>query len=171
MIIKLNLLSPADKKRIAKNIACINWINALAYLSLTVILVSGALYLGAKSMENKISRLRQIELSSSLDQEIMAINGKMRQAKELQKDFVKWSRVLTDITQTIPAGNIIISLKLDQINERISLAGTAAARDDFLRLKQSWEESGLVSNLESPISNLLYQHNVDFSLSGKLNLE
>jgi hypothetical protein len=70
----------------------------------------------------------------------------------------------------VPSGVRLTDLSLTREKNLLSVAGWAAKRDDFLLFKKQLEESGLVNNLDSPLSNLLTPENISFSLTAQLNL-
>lgn len=167
---KLNLLSPATKVNIQKNIQYIEAINGLIMIALTLVVFTFFVVAAQKYVAYRINILARIQNIRIENTQIEEINIKTAQVSGLQKDFIKWSQVLYDFMNIIPEGNVIYKITFDQNNKKLDLNGYAQNRDDFLQLQENLEKSDFILKVHSPISNLLYQENINFNLSADLNL-
>jgi len=170
MLVDLNLMNHSKKKEIARDIRMILVINNLGIVVLAIIVAAALLFAGQFYLNYKVNQLERVDAATTYDNEITRINKKINQVELIQKDYVKWSRVLTNLLTIIPGGNTINGLRLDAGNNKLVIYGEAGTRDDFLKLKEALEGSDLISNLDSPISNILHQQDIKFTLEATLNL-
>jgi len=169
-MIELNLLPRAIKKQIAKRTQYVAMINNALILT-TVFLIVSAMMLASQqyvAYEAKIASENNEQMTGP--DGIEEINNLMSEVSAVQKDFVKWSRILNDFLALLPTGNTIQSINLDKEQGTMTMSGWAKTRDDFLQLKTNLENSQMLSGTESPISNLLHRTDVDFTIRAKLNL-
>ncbi|OIO16606.1 hypothetical protein COV56_01580 [Candidatus Kuenenbacteria bacterium CG11_big_fil_rev_8_21_14_0_20_37_9] len=171
MMINLNLINNEKKKKISRDIHCIMIINGLAMLGLTIGIISILLYASNSYLGHKIDEMEKIGSKTSINSEIVAINQEMQHIDAVQKNFTKWSRVITNLMSIIPEGNTLHRANLDKKNNKIVINGLSKTRDTFLKLKEALEKSDLITDLNSPISNILYQTDINFTLEAKLNLQ
>ena len=170
MIIKLNLLGDKRKHEIKKNAKLIYLINNLSFLTVALA-VSGILLLsGQQYLKRTAQDLEEVTTYTSLDKDIAEANRTINQLESIQKDYIKWSRVLFDFVQNIPIGNRINRVNFNKNNQKIVLNGFAERRENFLKLEEALEKMEYASDITSPISNLLKQSDISFSLEAKLNL-
>jgi Tfp pilus assembly protein PilN len=174
-MITLNLLNEAEKNNIKKD-RLINLIkNGLFYISLSLAF-SGILVLASnKILSDNLEDLKKeagyiSEQNLPFDEKITAINSKLSSADFVQKNFIRWSEIIYSITNTIPPGVEFKNLSLNK-NNKIEINGISDNRDNFLLFKKNLEESKIVKNIDSPLTNILYQTNFEFSLSATLNFE
>ena len=167
---ELNLLDKTTKRRIAKDIQSISLVNNMILLTIVLLVISGVLFGTEKYLDYETVRIEEIGAQNVEESQIGQINNKMGQVSLIQADYVKWSKVLIDFSALVPGGNRLQTISLDKENQTLSMHGTSDQRDDFLKFKENLENSSLVSELESPISNLLHQADISFSLKAKLNL-
>lgn len=170
MTIKLNLLNENQKRMISENIKLINVINNFIFLAL--ILISGGLLTmaGEQYLKYSAKPLEETTISTPLDLDIAKTNEKIKQMEAIQKDYVKWSRVLLNFIKSVPENNTLSRVNFDKTNQKIFINGLAEKRDDFLKLEETMKKIEYISEISSPISNLLKRDNISFSIEAKLNL-
>ncbi len=100
------------------------------------------------------------EETQAITDEIKAINGYMQRVNAFEGRFTPWSSVLVKIAALVPAGVRIDSIRVDK--GAIAIAGAADTRDDVLLLQQRLRDSGLFTDVQSPLSNILQDRNVHF---------
>ena len=169
-MINLNLLSFSSKRQIAKNIRWIELTNNLILIAGVLLVVSILLVAGQKYLDHQTKQIEQISTGSQEGLQVQLINNKMKEVEAVQQDYVKWSRVMSNFLKLIPDGNTLYNLQFDKKKQTILMTGLAQTRDDFLNLQTKLEESDLITKIKFPISNLLYQTNINFTLEGQLNL-
>lgn len=175
-MLALNLINPNIKKEILKE-KIISLIRDVLFLLLFITLIN-SLFLELSNhylVENFKEIKRQKEAiqiqNQPFNQDVSTINQKLKKVNIIQDEYTKWSNFLVALNKKIPAGIVLNQFSFDKKNNYLELNGVAATRDDFLILKKQLDESNLVKNLKSPLTNLLYQNNVKFSLNGEINLE
>lgn len=152
-------------------------LRAVIWLVLIFTLVMAATFLSARIMleENNATLITESTLVTqrnlSIDREVATINSSLKEIASIQKDFVKWSAFLVNFTAIIPPNVTINSLALEKGAQSLTLQGTAATRDEFLLLKNNLEQLPYLSEVNSPITNLLLKQNLDFQFTAKINFD
>lgn len=78
------------------------------------------------------------------------------------------SAFLRELRQTPESGIVISSLVIKKSGE-IVLSGNARTRRDLLDLEKRLRESGLFQEISSPLSNIIRETDVSFTIQGKIN--
>lgn len=174
-MIKLNLISPEQKKYLHYEFIYLSLRGAISLILIFTVIVS-AMFVSARLMleDNHATLIAQTTLVNQrdfgIDNEISQINESLKNISEIQRGFVKWSSLLIDFTQAVPAGVTINSLSLDKNLQSLSLNGTAKTRDDFLKLQDNLKKLAYLSDVNSPFTNLLLRENLEFQFNAKINL-
>lgn len=169
-MIELNLLSQPIKKQIRKKAQYVAMVNNAIILVLALMVISVLLLASQKYLAYQKNMVNQNNNKSMKESEIGKINSLMNEINIVQKDFVKWSKILNNFLALIPEGNTIQAINMDRENKIMTMAGHAKTRDSFLKLKNNLEKSDMLTEIESPISNLLYRTDINFTIKAKLNL-
>ena len=178
---EINILSPEKKNRL-KEEKVIFLARIMAYAVIVFIVLSLGLLYGAQfylnqkmeQVSGEISALglngtrgSQLNFSGTINQ----INEKITNLKGVQTDYIKWSAYLAEFSTLIPPEITLSELAVSQETNKIQIRGLAPLRDDFLALKSNLENSPLLENIDSPISNLIKREEINFELSASLVLE
>jgi Tfp pilus assembly protein PilN len=166
-MINLNLLPRETKRELNKNIQSIELANNIILLTITVFLVVVLLVVANNYLGYKMSKINVAVEAGSEEKEINALNSQMSQLEVIQRDYVKWSRVLKNLFKLIPEGNTLEKVFLDKDSGQIEITGFSEQRQNFLALKESLEKSDLFSEIQSPITNILKRDAINFSLKAK----
>ncbi len=175
-MISLNLLPPAQKANLRYDHTYLYLRYVVSVVLVATVVIAGIL-LGARLLLQ--NHYLELLTSSSLvnehnrgvDREISDLNQKLKQARTIQADFVKWSGVLVSLAQTIPPNVQISYLNIEQNSKTVSLSGVAQTRDDYLKLKSNLEALPYLANVSAPFSSILKPTNVKFDLNAQLNPE
>ncbi|MFH1366711.1 MAG: hypothetical protein ABIH38_01835 [Patescibacteria group bacterium] len=180
-MMSLNLLSPEKKKKLKekKTLFAFRYISYFCaiFLIINLLLFYGTkLYLNHKldSIKDEVSQATAnlpSNQGTSLNNAIQEINKNIILLADIQSDYVKWSNYLTDFTALIPANILLNQLSLNQESKEIQINGHADQRDDFLVLKANLENTKIISDLNSPISNLIKKEDIDFVITAKIVLD
>lgn len=169
--IKLNLLPPQEKEAIAVDRAH-RWIifygSAILGILLIFIVLLGTIWLYLAIQLKTVS----VNLNSSqaglqgqdlkTQQDLIAqLNKDLVEMDVLQKNHKLYSKFLIALTELIPAGARLNGLDIND-KEEVIMEGFAQRRDQVIFLKDSLEKSALFSNVESPLSNLVKQADINF---------
>lgn len=180
MMITINLLSPKKKLilerqriyLIIKNIVAIILIFASS-ASIILTIAKTILEKNFKEITNQVNLIAKD--SQSLNQNIKIFNNNLELIDKIQKEFLPYSQILTELNQIIPPGIVIDSLNLEKNKSTngllIKIKGRAELRENFLEFKNKLEAKSQFSQIEYPIANLLEKENVNFELSFNLNYE
>jgi len=180
-MITLNLLSPQKKKEFQKKFNFILvqrcFLIIIIFLSFTSLLFFGAkLYQG-----NRLDKLKkEVEQTTltlpsgenvTISKDVQDINYELSYLNNLQKNYIKWSDFLIDFNITVPSGITLSSLSLDQKTSLVLISGKAKLRDNLVAFQNNLKNTSFLSELESPISNILKKEDIDFSFQAKLKFE
>jgi len=177
----INLLSPQKKKKLNeyKTIYTIKNIGYFVLLFLIIINLSiyGTYLYLQNQLEQKESEINQLKSSITSEGEISIndivdeVNEKISQAQNLQSDYILWSDYLSEFSLLVPQNITLNQIVIKQNNNSITISGQAPLRQNFLNFKNNLESSELLTDINSPISNLMKKENVIFSLTAKMVLD
>ncbi|OGG90724.1 hypothetical protein A3H03_01985 [Candidatus Kuenenbacteria bacterium RIFCSPLOWO2_12_FULL_42_13] len=168
-MMRLNLLGNETKKQIKQKTIALELINGAIFLALAIVIATTAMIAAEKCLAHRLNIIGEKE-SSAEEIRVENINGKMRQLTQVQDGYVKWSTVLKTVIALVPEGVKLNSLALDKNSGRLRLAGQANDRADYLNLENKLGDSILVEKVNAPVSNLLHQNDVAFTLEAFLRL-
>lgn len=180
-MISINLLSPEKKKKLKEKEFFYILKNVAILVAVFLIINAGILYATKFYLENKLETITEEvnqntqalpnSQGTSLDATIKEINNDIKFLTTIQQDYVKWPAYLADLTALIPENIRLKQLSLNQESNQIQITGHAPLRDDFLSLKSNLDDSKIISNIDSPISNLIKKEDVDFVITASLVLD
>lgn len=153
----INLLSPDDKKLLRA--ARTNTI-LLRYYLLAVLVIAGAsvVLAGGFYIADQNKNNFQVELSraesdtadyAKVKQQSEEFANNLKVAKQILATEVVYSKMITDIANTIPAGTILTSLTLtpETISKKMELSFKTKSYDQGIALKSTLEDSDLFSDV------------------------
>ena len=174
-MIHLNLLLDEDKKQI-RHLRLFNFLeNLLALILLFICLITSITLATAYILNNVFypsatSLVRTISIGNqSFDQQIKQVNQKISAIQDVQKNNLNWLLTITSFIELVPDNVHITNLFIDQNNQRVNIYGTAKTRNELLAFKNNLTNSNVVIDLQSPLSNLLKQTDINFQFIAKLN--
>ncbi len=122
-----------------------------------------------KKLNNDIDEAKQSLTSASddnRDEIINKINDKILYLSNIQSGYTKWSEILAQVGMTVSDNIQLKNMQFDSQAQVFKIEGYAMTRDDLLAFKNSLEELPFLSQIASPISNLIKKEDVSFTLSG-----
>ena len=169
-MIRLNLLPKTTKRQITKDIRQIGLINNAIVITIVLVLISAGMLASQRYLSYKTELINQVEEASSEELSVTQINKTITEVRVMQQDYVKWSRIIQNFLALIPEDNKLHGLRFDKANKKLYIQGLSTTREAFLDLEENLRASDLIVDLKSPISNLLHQTDINFSLEATLNL-
>ena len=177
-MISLNLLSLEKKKKL-KEKELFYLLKNVAFLVAIFLFINAGILLAAKFyLEDKLKTITQeVDQATAalpsgqgtpINTSVQEVNTKIDYLTTIQQDYLKWSAYLADLTALIPQNISLGRISLNQESNQIQITGRAVYRDDFLSLKGNLDNSKILSDINSPISNLIKKENVDFVISASL---
>ena len=153
----INLLGPEDKKQLRA--ARANTI-LLRYYFLAILVIAGAggILAGGFYIADQNKNSSKVELSqaendtadyTTVRQQAETFSNNLKMAKQILATEVVYSKMITDIANTIPAGTILTSLSLtpETISKKMELSFKTKSYDQGIQLKTSLENSDLFSDV------------------------
>lgn len=180
-MINLNLLSTKEKDRIklkknfllTKNVI---FVISLALIIIIISLLSTRIILNIyakdfeKTLENEKNLLSTTK-RASLEKSTKELNTQLNMISYIQKEYVKWSKILIDSAKVVPNGVKINSLELNKNNKKVTILGLAKNREVLLEFQNNLKNLNYFANITSPLSNLLTKENIEFQFTGELSQE
>ncbi|MFH1456873.1 MAG: hypothetical protein ABIF17_02020 [Patescibacteria group bacterium] len=173
-MITLNLITDKIKKELRREKIFSIIHDILLIFLFTVTINSIFIFISYRILEDNFKKIQaQRDLISMTNQpfnmEVADINRRMQKIRNIQNEYTKWSDILYEINNLIPTGIKIEQMQLNSEANTFNITGTAILRANFLILKENLEKSKLFTEIQSPLSNLLRDHDIQFSLNAKLN--
>ena len=169
----LNLLSPAKKEAILRQMIILSLQYFVSWVLITVCIIGIILLIVKLVMQNSFNQA--IGQGSLVTQEYGALNQRVRLENQkikfltaIQKKFIIWSPKIAAITALTPNNIELYSININYTSKEVQIAGKAATRDDLLSYKQQLESSSLLKDLSLPIDNLLEAEDVNFNIKAKI---
>ncbi len=172
----LNLLPP-EKRKILYNVYLLYFLKIVAELLLLYSAIVAVFLIWARMvLENNLKEFQNkttlIETESrTANEQIMKINEALRQANAANATHLNWSRKIFDFSNIKRDGIILFGLDISKADNKITIQGKAANRQNLLDYQKNLEGSGLVKNLQIPVSILTAKENIDFEIKGQINLK
>jgi hypothetical protein len=173
MKVSLNLL-PEDNKRIIGQRRFDRFLFRQAVLLFSVVLFYFAVLWSVFSIihENR-SFIESTEVAAaggrSESKELAAFEAKFREANALAAQANRflgsrpdWTRFLVRMDRLVPPNISLNALTTKEA--RVSIAGSAVTREDFLKFESALKGDECFSDFVVPISNLFSEKNVDFQV-------
>lgn len=172
-----NLLPPAEKEEIwyeeTQRIVRFFAVGILSACVLAVILLFPA-YFSLSLEEKELERSLRIEEDASrslnIDAELQKIRTYENRIKSI-RDFVSKpataSTMLEEFFDNTGSGIMLVSLTVKKQGD-VAITGVASTRRDLLRFEKTLRDANMFQDISFPISNIVRETNINFTLQGKL---
>jgi hypothetical protein len=171
-MLKLNILSQKTKKEI-KLLNIYKHLKRLNFFVFSFLLIYIFTFQAAKIILQKYSTdSYNTNLAINKDNEeyinkVKEVNEKITEAKNIQDNFVYWSKFLLSISDITPSGVTFSKITTDKNNDSFILMGRSKSRNELLSFKQNLEELDYIETIELPINNLLQKEDINFTINAK----
>lgn len=174
-MIELNLLPPGYKTVV--RVERVN-LSVRAHLTtLLVILVCAStplfwarIYLSQKYAALVAQQQEILKNTQNFNNEVQEINDRIENIARLQSGFKVVTNPIQAITRAMPPTVTLTSFVLDGRNKIIVIHGVAKSRDDLLKLQNDLKLVEGVSSVDIPLSDLLEDTNVAFTIQANIHL-
>ncbi len=180
-MIILNLLPPLKKAQLLseKNFSRIRRIiiSFFVVCALAVALTLTTRYLiqtEVQKVQSEIDGLKQTLQTSGhapTDDLVKKINQKANILFTVQKNYIKWSTVLTTIGQAVGQNVTLQTIGVTPEDNKITISGTARTRTDLIDFQNKLKNVSFLENLDYPTAYLTIKENIPFRFTGVLNQE
>lgn len=119
-------------------------------------------------IEDEERHIKTQELEQ-LEKQIGRANQKISQVYNLSKDLKRLMPTLEEFTGLAPQGIYLTNFSYQKDLQRVNLNGHAQNRNQLLVFQKKLEENSQFTDIDSPISNLLKQEDIDFNLTFKIS--
>lgn len=153
----INLLSPEDKKQLRA--ARVNSLLLRYYLlgflvfSASGLALAGGFYIADQNVQSARLAIDKTESDSqnyaSVQQRSKEFENNLKVARQILAAEVVYSKMITDIANTIPSGTVLNSLSLtpETINKKINLSFRTKDYDKGIKLKTTLENSNMFDDV------------------------
>lgn len=178
-IIQLNLL-PKNEQEELKIEFNIRFLKFFGISILAILLISAALlfivYWGLKiqTTANK-KNLEIIQTGESgkkiifMEQKIREINNKTSKISQIQNSLIDPLPIFYKIVSLIPEGIILKNINIDFEKKEVNSSGHADLRENLINFQDNLEKSDFAKDISRPLSDLLKQKDINFTINFKLN--
>lgn len=180
-MLKLNLISPEYKKNIKMKQILHDVKNLSLYVTLIVVVSATILLIARLILEDNfaetIGQTSLISRNPAENKTNIEINKKIELAKQVQSDYIAWSRLIINFSKLVPNGVEISSFNVNpcpKIDEwTINIVGKAANRNDFLTFKENLLKAKdlFQKEIDIPITNLFEKENINFNININIKKE
>ena len=98
------------------------------------------------------------------------VGGVEMQTSQVQESSIKWSDILSQIAGAVPEGNTLNELNIDNNQQTVTWRGVSLTRQSLLALEGGLASLEFLSDLHSPLANLLTPENINFEFSAQLRV-
>lgn len=178
MKIYLDLLPEGKKEEIRKNKIFLNIIRQEIMLTIPIASFAFILFFVVFCLNMKISILEENSTKDLTDDykelrtyenKFKEINLKTSEVYNIQKNHLNWSNLFSRLSEVVGENVYLSDLTTD--NYKISLAGKAKTRDDFLKFQERIKSDGCFENVDVPLSSLVSKENLEFQMDFEIKEE
>ena len=174
-MIKLNLLPPEERKKIellefaSLLIFFVFRLSIILIIFIAILITTYfSLNIFVKTQDNLIE-IRQsdekTQYQMEIEEKIENVNQEARRIFIKQNESIVWTPILEELSKITPDGVYLINFSYRASNEKIDITGWASNRDKLLVFENSLKESKYFDNINSPLSNLIKQADINFSFT------
>jgi Tfp pilus assembly protein PilN len=179
MKIYLDLLPEEKKKEIRKRKLFLKIIREEILFSVPIFAffailatINFSLAIKSQATENSFNSgnsQKEYQELKSYEKKFSDINSKLPNIYKIQKSHLNWLGVFYKISDVTPK-NVYIS-DLTTSDYKISLAGKAKTREDFLAFQANVKSNDCFSDVNVPLSSLVSKENVEFQIDFSVKVD
>ncbi len=178
MKIFLNLLPPERKEGLIRNYYWQFFLGKwfLVFLFILMLLATMAFMYGKVYLQQKALIALSTETKSEhqkqyadFEKKFEETNSQVRSANGFLTLHTSFSKVLAEIESILPSG--VLLEKISTQEYKIFLTGTADTRETFLIMQENIKKNSCFESLNTPLSNLFSETNVQFQLDFSVKQE
>ena len=176
-MIKLNPLPPQEKnnlklEQIQRWIFFYGGAVSILLFIFVFLLIFTWLFISAqiKSYSLSLENTKTSSQGQSVNEQLQLINDlnlRLEKINTVQKNHKYFSSVMTELGSLVPSGIRLEGLSIDE-NSQGTLSGYAQKREQVILFKENLEKSNSFEKIESPLSNLTKQVDLNFSFKFSL---
>lgn len=170
-MVRLNLLPTKEKNLIRRQRLQQLIVVSLLIFVISASIVSLELFWGKQLLKDNFPSYDiSLNRNKLLVENVKKINFNLTTIDKIQKEYIPISPIFIALSE-IASDNLQIRLfNFDKEKKSFQLRGWANSREDLLTFQTNLEKIEFFKSVKTPVSNLLKQQDIDFELSGELNL-
>ena len=111
------------------------------------------------------TNLEQNTENSTVKQDIKYVTALMQDSAKLVKDDFFWSAKIESVVKSLPPSIHLLTFSGAQTQKQIIMGGIAPTRNDVLVAKDELSKLPFVSEVKSPLNNVVPEKNINFSFT------
>lgn len=104
-----------------------------------------------------------------MEQKIREINNRTSRINQIQNSLANPLPIFYKIISLIPEGIVLKNLDIDFEKKEVKSSGHANLRENLITFQDNLEKSDFAKNISRPLSDLLKQKDINFTINFKLN--
>ncbi len=171
-MITLNLIAPEKKQEFRLRQVYI-MIKNLIILLLLIVIISSIILLFAKMIIqenfNKVVEYSTMttKYANIFNKDVKEFNLYINNLEKIQEKNINWTQFIIKLLGLIPKEINLYSLDIQ--TEKILMTGFAENRESLKKFQDNLNNSGLFSNVEIPLNDLIKKENINFSIKAEIN--
>jgi len=174
-MLKLNLLPPQEKEVLKwdrlNRLLVFHFVWLFVLLGIFVILLVNTLfylYILVNSQEEMI-KIKQsdekIILLTKKEEEIIRRNKELEQISSKQEEFILWTPILEETSVITPQGIYLENFSYQNMSDQVRISGWANTRSRLVKFDTLLRTNPYFTEVESPLTNLIKQTDINFSFT------
>jgi Tfp pilus assembly protein PilN len=125
-------------------------------------------------MQNNFNRIVEqstltTKYANIFNKEIKEFNLYINGLNKIQDEHIIWNKFIIKFSRLVP--DMVNLYSLDIRPDKILITGFSSDRNNLKELQENLEASGLFSNIEIPLNDLIKKENIDFSIKAEIKLD
>ncbi len=184
MKIKFNLLPKKQKRYHDMNFLFHYYSKCFTPIQMVFLFLIGGLFAVYFILKTEISVMEEVKSSVTenerykkvavMHDEFIEVNKKVDLINKLDKNHLKWSRMIIFLSETVPSSIVIESIKTT--NDSVSIKAQANTRESVVEFKNAlkdmeYDEKKCFTNVVVPEEQLATPVDIFFTMTFKINLD
>jgi len=168
--IRVNLLSKEKQRRLGR-IMYVQFTRNLLSFILFLLALTGIVLLGGRWVlqehfnELAVSAASATARQTNVKSEIRKVNRLLKDLDAVQQEYVQWTPVLLEVSESMPKHIFLDSMTFDNIQSKATFTGKAQTREDLLALQKHLESAPFLTEVNIPITQFTERKNIPFVIT------
>ncbi len=166
----LNLLSAEDKQRIKSDLLLFVIRDIVLLVLLALIVVAILFIVSARTLDANYREILQASLLSeperpAFQQRVLDLSEKSESLAKIKSGWDPISHYVSEVARAVKSPSTLTTLTVNREQKTIVVVGHADTRNHVLEIAKELESLSFAASVESPLSNILQQNNIQFQFT------
>lgn len=166
----LNFVTKEERQEMQKVLYLLAVQKVMISLSIFVAIFALALFGVSVLMDNEFTKIKKQNDATaaaregkaiSVEKAIQDLNKTTQRLEEMQKNYIVWSKTLSQFIHALPEGVAIQSMTISSTDKNLKITGTAKTRDAYNALRTYFENANGITGTKLPVT--LAKEDIPFS--------